>query len=130
MKVIDYYIGFEGEPEIRIIQKSKDGHNIALLKLWGAYFDIIMELIEPNEEGYWEGIALPYNLATGWYDDGSWECDDVVLFLKQLDSIDENKLKESKPDRIKGVSFDVLEILKAMLKNTIDSKGRILIEYD
>jgi hypothetical protein len=130
MKVFDFYSGYEGEPEIRIIQKSKEGQNIALLILWEAYFDAIIRLIDPNEKGYWEGVALQYHLATGWYDDGSWECDDVALFLKQLKSIDDDKLQASKSESIERVSFEVFNILKSILKNTIATKGNILIEYD
>jgi hypothetical protein len=130
MKVFDYYSNFEGEPEIRVIQTNKDGQNIAVLKLWDAYFNAIIRSIEPNDKGLWEGVTLEYHLHTGWYDNGSWSCDDVDLFLKQLESIDENKLKKSKPESIERESYAVLVNLKSMLKETVDSNGKIIIEYD
>jgi hypothetical protein len=130
MKVFDYYSDFEGEPEIRVIQTNKDGQHIAVLKLWAAYFNTIIQLIEPNDKGFWEGVTLQYHLHTGWYDNDYWACNDVALFLKQLESIDENKLKEGKPESIERESYTILKILKSMLKETVDSKGKIIIEYD
>ena len=130
MKVFDFYSGYEGKPETTILQQSKDRQNIVILKLWEAYFDRIIELIEPNEKGCREGAAIHYNLATGWFDDGSWECENVPLFLKQLESTDENRLKEISRECIGTVSFDVLQILKFLLKNTIEANGKILIKYD
>jgi len=129
MKVFHYYSGFEGEPGITIIKKNKKEQSIAVLKLWSAYFNSIIELIEPNEKGFWEGVTLHYHLVTGWYDDGFWKCDDVSLFLKQLESIDENKLKESALKSIEREGFDILQILKSMLKTAIDSNDEIIIEY-
>lgn len=130
MKIFDYYSGFEGEPEIRILQKSKEGENISVLKIWEAYFRAIIELIKPNDNGCWEGVSLQYHLGTGWYDVGYWECDNVALFLEQLESIDENNLEYGKTETIESVSHDVLKLLKTMLRNTIELDGKIMIEYD
>jgi uncharacterized protein (DUF2267 family) len=129
LKVFDYYSGFEGEPEITIIQRSKKGHNVAILKLWIAYFNTIIELIDPNDKGHFEGVTLHYQLVTGWHDE-PWECDDIELFLKQLESIEENKLNESPPESIERVSLDVLRKLKSILENAIHSKDKIVIEYN
>ena len=129
MQVFDYYSGFEGEPEILISQKNKDGKAIALLRIWVAYFDKIISLIPPNGNGCWEGISLHYHSVTGFYDT-SWECQDIILFRQQLESIDEELLKKGDAESIEKVSFEVLSILKSMLKDTIDSDGKIMIEYD
>lgn len=128
MKVFDYYSRFEGEPEIRIVQRSKNGKNIAILRLWVAYFDVIIDLIEPNDKGCWEGVALHYHLATGWNDTNSWKCDDIPLFLKQLESIDENRIKNNKAESLERVSHDALKTLKSILKKTIEAKEEITIE--
>lgn len=130
MKIFDYYSGFEGEPEIRIVQKSKEGKNIAVLKIWEAYFRTIIELIKPNDNGYWEGVPLEYHLGTGWYDVGYWKCDNIALFLGQLESIDENNLECSKPNTVESISHSVLKLLKTMLRDTVESDGIIMIEYD
>lgn len=105
MEVFDYYSGFEGAPEIIITQKTRNGKNVAILKLWIAYFDTIVNLIKPNENGHWEGVTLHYNLLSGWHDGKPWECDDVALFLQQIESIYDSELKSSEPETIEKVSL-------------------------
>ena len=54
-----YYDGFEGEPEIQFIYKK--GNDTEILTIWEGYFDQIMRLMLPNEQG-WTGLAYCYNM--------------------------------------------------------------------
>jgi hypothetical protein len=84
VKIIDFYSGFEPEPEIRI-RVMNDNHPCKLqIVIWEGYFDSIIRLIEPNESGRWEGVTLEYHLHTGWYDEEIWELEDQELFLRQI----------------------------------------------
>lgn len=122
MEIIDYYEGFEGYPEIKLIRRDKSGNVVTLLKIWEGYFDSIITLIEPNEEGNWEGVAFHYHLTTGWYDE-PWRCDDVGLFLQQLEAVDEKNLKDSE-------SLKILKTLILLLENTLNSNGTLTIERE
>lgn len=88
MEVIDFYEGFEGEPEIQIISKNSKGKAEAALRLWIGYLDAVVKLIEPNEAGFWEGVPLYYHTANNWEDVEIWECKDKELFVDQLNKID------------------------------------------
>ena len=59
-----YYDGFEGEPEIQVIYKKRNDTEI--FSIWEGYFDQIMRLMLPDEQG-WTGLAYCYNMFTGWY---------------------------------------------------------------
>lgn len=84
-----YYNGFEGEPEIPFI--CRKGNDTEILTIWEGYFDQIMRLMVPDEQG-WTGLAYCYNTYTGWYEEGSWVIDDLQMALKQFGSIDNTKL--------------------------------------
>jgi hypothetical protein len=127
MEILDFYEGFEGEPEITIIQKDKENNIITKLKLWDGYFSEIINLIEPNEKGYWEGVTLLYHVDLSWLDE-PWECDDVGLFLKQLESIDEKMLKEGEEGGVERASFEHLKKLKYILANALKSENTMIIE--
>ena len=58
MTILNFYKGFEGEPELTILQVAKNENTKLYLKIWMGYFDEIIERIKPNEKGYWEGITL------------------------------------------------------------------------
>ena len=84
-----YYDGFEGEPEIQFIYKK--GNDTEIHIIWEGYFDQIMRLVLPDEQG-WTGLAYCYNMYTGWYEDSPWVIEDLQIALKQFESIDEMKL--------------------------------------
>jgi hypothetical protein len=88
MNVVDLYEGFEGEPEIKIISKNKQGQTDAVLHLWDDYFDSIIRLIEPNEKGFWEGFPLDYHTTENYKGEENWECVEKDLFVEQLKGID------------------------------------------
>lgn len=81
--MLNYYKGFEGEPEIRIAVKKMDN---VVLSTWSSYFDEIMKSIKPVD-GEWIGISKLYQLHEAWYDDGQYRVDDLDLMLHQLSSV-------------------------------------------
>lgn len=94
MFIIDFYKGFEGYPEVKIICKKPDKvEPILEMTLWDGYFKEIIELVEPNEQGEWEGFLLTYNPCLDWDINHPWICDDLPLLHRQLTHIDTNKLE-------------------------------------
>jgi|LSQX01.3.fsa_nt_gb hypothetical protein len=103
MIIKDYYIEYEGEDEFYFILKKKSGEeHILKMMMWS--FDNIMELIEP-ENGKWIGMAHYYHVDdNGWYmGDKPWKIPDVKSFIKQLDTIDLNKLGDLDKEVYKGI---------------------------
>lgn len=49
-----YYNGFEGEREIQFVYKKDNDTDIFII--WEGYFDQIMRLVKPDENG-WNGMA-------------------------------------------------------------------------
>ena len=94
-----YYDGFEGEPEIQFIYKK--GNDTEILSIWEGYFDQIMRLMLPNEQG-WTGL---------WYEDSPWVIEDLQIALKQFESIDRTKLCDE--------AIEILMLLCNMLKEAI-----------
>jgi hypothetical protein len=119
MKVINMYTGFEGEGEITFTQEDS-GTELFQVNIWVGYFDSIIALIEPNQEGNWEGFALHYHCHTGWYKE-RWECDNLELFSKQLVSIDTSTLDED-------AKF-VLSSLRLILSKCLNSSSTLYIDY-
>jgi hypothetical protein len=121
-KEFDFYKSFDGEPELTISQKDFSGNNINSIKLWIGFFDSIIELIKPNCKDEWEGFILYYHTHTGLYDNSSWKCEEVILFIQQLESIEKLQLDVQ--------TQEILEILIELLKESISSKTIIYFEYD
>lgn len=92
MKQIDFYTGFEGNPEIVISVINDDQDKVYALKTWVGYFDAVLQKIKPLN-GHWEGVALHYHLETGWYDE-EWTCDNVKLLHDQLKEIEKSEFDE------------------------------------
>ena len=103
-----YYDGFEGEPEIQFIYKK--GNDTEILTIWEGYFDPIMRLMLPDEQG-WTGLAYCYNMYTGWYEDSPWVIEDLQIALKQFESIDETKLCDE--------ALEILMLLCNVLREAI-----------
>ena len=82
---------------------------ILKFSLYG-YFDQIMRLMLPNEQG-WTGLAYCYNMYTGWYEDSPWVIEDLQIALKQFESIDRTKLCDE--------AIEILMLLCNMLKEAI-----------
>lgn len=79
--VTDFYSGFEGEPEIRFTLKAPTGEE-RVLRLWEGYFEELLERIDPVG-GCWTGLALPYHLHEGWYEDAPWRVEDIEAIARQ-----------------------------------------------
>lgn len=86
--MLNYYKGFEGEPEIQIAVKDLDN---VVLTAWSSYFDEIMKGIKPVD-GEWTGIAKLYQMHAAWYVDGQYRVDDLDLMLHQLRSVSKRNL--------------------------------------
>lgn len=98
LEELNFYKGYEGEPEIHIVP-GKDSEGLYTVHMWIGYFDSIMNRIPPNTNGSWEGAA-EYYLTNGWDADDDWEYQDVNGYLEQIKRIDtsvlDNTLKEIK----------------------------------
>lgn len=112
----EYYIGFEGEPEIQFICKKKNNTDIVII--WEGYFDEIMRLITPEEKG-WTGLAYYYNMCFGWYEETPWVIEDLQVVLDQLKKIDSNMLSSE--------ASKVLKIICNMLKEALDNSIEVCI---
>lgn len=107
--VVDFYTGFEGEPEIQFSTASGCGGN-RIVRVWVGYFDAIMSKVKPGPTG-WTGLALPYHLNAGWYDSSPWRIPDLDAVVKQWGSIETASLS---PDSVRAHSA-VLELLRHAL---------------
>lgn len=110
MKTLDFYSGFEGEPEIQILLKNQDNNPFLELKVWIGYFDAVLKKIK-TINGNWEGIALHYHLETGLYDD-EWECDNLFLLKSQLLNIDLDGMDSKDQQFIEAFINLVLDAIK------------------
>ncbi|MEY8319944.1 hypothetical protein AAK894_02560 [Lachnospiraceae bacterium 46-61] len=102
MKIINnkYYIGFEGEPEIQFVYKKDNV--IESFIMWEGYFDQIMKLIKPDKNE-WKGVAYCYNMHIGWYEEDYWRVEDLLMTLKQFESIDKQMLNEEASEVLKEI---------------------------
>ena len=57
MNSIDYYTGFEGEPEVIFTRRRLDGESQSQIRLWVGYYDDMIEQIPPGKNGSWKGIT-------------------------------------------------------------------------
>lgn len=114
-----YYDGFEGEPEIQFI--CRKGNDTEILIMWEGYFDQIMRLMIPNEQG-WEGLAYCYNVCTGWCEESPWIIEDLQMALKQFELIDNTKLCDE--------SVEVLMLLCNILREAILNNYEVSIHRE
>lgn len=116
-----YYNGFEGESEI-IFSLIENDITIEKIGIWDGYFNAIMELVEPEENG-WTGLAYYYHLYTGWYEEENWLIPNVLEAYKQLSNIDASELvyREEK---------EVLFLIVDVLKHAVENNGKVFIVYD
>ena len=114
-----YYEGFEGEPEIRFI--CNKGSDKDIIIIWEGYFDQIMTLIQPEANG-WTGLAYYYNMYLGWYEEDSWEMDNIDIAINQFETID--------CDMLGNETSKVLKIVINMLEYAVDNNYEVFIERD
>lgn len=96
----DYYIGFEGEPEIQFIYRK--GNNSEIFIVWEGYFDQIMRLIKPDDDG-WKGLAYYYNMYLGWYEESPWMVQDLRSALMEFESINNKMLSDEAGEILKKI---------------------------
>ena len=118
----DFYSGYEGEPELIISQIREDGSVKTLIKLWIGYFDSLLELINPNSKGEWEGIVLNYHTQPFWYNIAPLKYENQKLFIEQLESIENSQLEVIKQN--------ILLILIDTFKDSVLSNEKINFEYE
>jgi hypothetical protein len=85
---IDFYTGFEDEPELVFVQKTEVYEK--RLMLWEGYFDTIMiQKANLSSAGEWIGLAYYYHLCLGcWGDDQeNWQIPNIEEVLNQLKKI-------------------------------------------
>lgn len=117
----EYYIGYEGEPEIQFIV-AEDVDVKKIISMWNGYFDDIMNIIKPTDTG-WNGIALHYHLYTGWYEESPWLLVDIKETLIQFQQLDKEKLTYEK-------SKYLLQELCDLLQEAIANKQKIWIALE
>ncbi len=89
-KIIDFYTGYEGEPEIIFyFENAEDKH--VQLKVWIGHFDAIMLAITPNSNG-WKGLSRYYQTDTGWFEESPWKIPDLDDALHNIQYADSAKL--------------------------------------
>lgn len=119
-QVIDYYIGFEGEPEIRLMYSSSDKTRF-LIRMWEGYFDTIMSYIQPTAKQE-KRLSYYYHTHTGWYDHSPWKIPDISVVMDELQDIDKTLLDQ--------ISLDILNDMYNLLLQAKKEKQFIWITYD
>lgn len=117
---IDYYSGFEGEPEINFLYTGLDGIDYSI-NMWIGYFDNIMGCVEPTSEG-WKGLSYYYHTHTGWYEHSPWQVPDMLIVLSELQSIDDLLLDPK--------SREILKHICNLFVKAIQEKRYIWIHYN
>lgn len=121
MKTIDFYQGYEGEPEFILTRRARSGIDSCILRLWDGYFHDIIEQIPPGTDGNWQGVTLHHHVNSFW-DGREWECLDLPLFHSQLMTIDPGKLRLG--------NETVLEAMKTLVKDCLVNQERLFIQRD
>lgn len=119
----DFYKGYEGETEITISQKDSSSNVVESISLWSGYLNKLIDLLKPNENGYWEGLSLYYHTFSAWYDEPIWKAEnsDLKLFINQLQNLDCNNLSTE----CKAIH----KVLVSMFQNSINLKHDVYFEY-
>jgi hypothetical protein len=85
---IDFYTGFEQDPELMFIQKSISYEK--RLRLWEGYFDTMMHQVKLSQNEPWTSLAYYYHLCLGcWGDEQeNWKIPNVQEALSQLQALE------------------------------------------
>lgn len=119
MKEINYYDGFESEPEIKFVMNTAE--NSSVIRMWVGYFDEIMRMIPPvNDE--WIGITYQYNMEEGWYDESPWVIPELNTLRNQIELA-----KDSVTDTtIKSICANLV----SMIDDALQTNNQIFIVYE
>lgn len=115
----DFYIGFEGEPEIIFYFENSENQRV-LLKAWIGYFDSIMAAIQPNETG-WSGLTYYYHMDTAWFKESPWRIPDLGDALNNLQSANITELDQE--------TINFYQKLSELLREAQSLDGEVWIEY-
>jgi len=116
---IDFYKGYEGEPEI-VIDLVNQGDVIESISIWEGYFNLILDEVNPDADG-WNGLAYYYQMHSGWYEHSPWKLEHIDEIIEQLTRIDNTKLGD--------IPGDVLLSLIILLTKALGSEDTIHISY-
>ncbi len=116
----DFYIDYEGEPEI-VIKRIEGGGREHMLSLWSGFFGEIMNLIKPAPNG-WTGLVYYYHMQEGWYEESPWELKNIQDAITQLKKINELELCDK--------SKLVLKLIFNELENASRNGDKIEISYN
>lgn len=119
-QVIDYYLGFEGEPEISLMYSSSDNTRFSI-RIWEGYFDTMMSYIQPIANGE-KGLFYYYDTHTGWYDHSPWKLLDLSVVINELQSIDKKILDQ--------ICLDILSDMYNLALQAKKEETYIWITYD
>lgn len=115
----DFYTGYEGEPELTFLRLAPDGR-VAQIRMWIGHFDQIMEHVKPGPQG-WTGLALPYHLEAGWYEEDPWSLAQPAEAAAQLSEVDAALLDAE--------SAEVLRRLVRLLHDAAQNREQVQVRY-
>lgn len=118
--MMDFYSGFEGEPEIRFVLSTPNGEE-DIVRLWSGYFDMLIGRVQPEREG-WTGLALAYHLDEGWHRTTPWIVPNIAEAIEQWEGIQ----KAGLPAACLAAHEAVLRLMRAALR----SKGQLRISME
>jgi hypothetical protein len=129
----DFYTGFEGYPSITFTIKAKNVDDIQTqslkIEIWDGYFNNLMQLIQSNEQGNWDGLALYYHTDTGWYNEENWPLDNVQLAIHQLSAIKFNADSDSMLGTNSNLILEeVRDSLIILLQKAVQQNADVIIQ--
>lgn len=127
---IDYYTGFEGEPEIvfsvQFEQKTFE------FKMWIGYFDSILSNVNliNNINNYFFYL---YSVHEGWFDNSPYEIKDVNEIIEVFDSFEVDKLSDDKKTQLNTLTSTLQEVKDSViefLKFAVANECSVTISYE
>lgn len=116
MELVNFYKGYEGNPEI-IIKEKENNNSVYEVRLLEHHFNELLSLF-PLGKYHHESILYNYFVAEGWHD-GEWECKRIEEFLNQL-----NMIENLVPDVLK----DIYLAIKKIVQSTLHRNNSLFIE--
>lgn len=118
-----YYDGFEGEPQILIYLKGKEG-----FRIWIGYFEYMLgaSILEDVKNG---GILESYINQDGWYDESEWEIENLKQAIFEIEQFNIDKV-ESKEENVVEIVSELQKDLLKFLKNALINNSLMWIDYE
>ncbi|GGB56559.1 hypothetical protein GCM10011409_37690 [Lentibacillus populi] len=110
-----YYKGFEGEPEIEIVNEGEK-----VLRIWNGYFETLLESLFNEEDPV--GLIKEYVFHEGWYDESPWEIKDLDLAIEQFKKSDINNIRHK--EEIQNILPILPELSREIVSFLQDSKEK------